>query len=67
MERGRWLDPRDADMALATWAEEFLSLARRLSPLPRRRTAATSTGTFLEWPDVVELAEAHGERYRAFI
>ena len=33
MDRGHWLDPRGADMALATWAEEFLSLARRLSPL----------------------------------
>lgn len=22
---------------------------------------------FLDWPDAVELAEAHGERYRAFI
>jgi hypothetical protein len=33
MERGRWLDPRGAEMALATWAEEFLSLARRISPL----------------------------------
>lgn len=33
MDRGRWLDPAGADMALATRAEEFLSLARRLSPL----------------------------------
>jgi integrase len=32
IERGAWLDPRDADMALAVWAEEFLALARRLSP-----------------------------------
>jgi hypothetical protein len=31
-ERGNWLDPRDADIALASWAETFLSLARRLSP-----------------------------------
>jgi integrase len=32
MERGDWLDPRGAQVSLATWAEEFLSLARRLSP-----------------------------------
>ena len=32
MERGDWLDPRGAQVPLATWAEEFLSLARRLSP-----------------------------------
>jgi site-specific recombinase XerC len=30
--RGGWIDPRKADMPLAHWAEEFLSLARRLSP-----------------------------------
>jgi integrase len=32
IERGRWIDPAGADVALASWAEEFLSLARRLSP-----------------------------------
>ena len=32
IERGRWIDPAGADVALATWATEFLSLARRLSP-----------------------------------
>ena len=32
IERGRWIDPAGADLALASWAEEFLSLARRLSP-----------------------------------
>ncbi len=32
VERGDWLDPRSAQVPLATWAEEFLSLARRLSP-----------------------------------
>jgi hypothetical protein len=32
MERGDWLDPRSAQVPLAVWAEEFLSLARRLSP-----------------------------------
>lgn len=141
MERGRWLDPRGADMALATWAEEFLSLARRLSPLTQEayrrdldkyvlpRFGAYRIGRLpadeienwlndevaaglapssvhrhyrtlrrmlqvavekerilanpcelvqpprvphremvvLDWPDAVELAEAHGERYRAFI
>jgi site-specific recombinase XerC len=32
VERGRWIDPRGANAALASWAEEFLALARRLSP-----------------------------------
>jgi integrase len=32
IERGRWLDPRAAEVPLAEWAEEFLALARRLSP-----------------------------------
>lgn len=32
MERGRWIDPAGADQPLAQWAEEFLALARRLSP-----------------------------------
>ncbi len=32
VERGDWLDPRSAQVPLALWAEEFLSLARRLSP-----------------------------------
>ena len=30
--RGSWIDPRGADMAVATWAEEFLRLSRRLAP-----------------------------------
>jgi hypothetical protein len=30
--RGSWVDPRGADLPLAAWAEEFMSLARRLSP-----------------------------------
>jgi site-specific recombinase XerC len=30
--RGSWIDPRKADMPLAHWADEFLALARRLSP-----------------------------------
>ena len=32
IERGDWLDPRNAQVPLAARAEEFLSLARRLSP-----------------------------------
>jgi len=32
MVRGLWVDPRDAEMPLAQWAEEFLRLCRRLSP-----------------------------------
>ena len=31
VDRGSWLDPSGAQMPLAKWAEEFLSLARRLS------------------------------------
>lgn len=31
-DRGAWLDPRSADIPLATWAETFLNLCRRLSP-----------------------------------
>jgi hypothetical protein len=30
--RGRWIDPRSAELPVATWAEEFLRLCRRLSP-----------------------------------
>lgn len=30
--RGSWIDPRGAEMPLATWSEEFLQLCRRLSP-----------------------------------
>jgi hypothetical protein len=36
VERGRWIDPRGADMPLAEWAQEFLKLARRLSPLTQQ-------------------------------
>jgi integrase len=32
IERGHWIDPRGADTPLASWAGEFLALARRLSP-----------------------------------
>jgi integrase len=31
-DRGLWVDPRDAQMPLAQWAQTFLSLCRRLSP-----------------------------------
>jgi integrase len=30
--RGSWIDPRNAETPLALWADEFLALARRLSP-----------------------------------
>ena len=30
--RGNWIDPKHATIPLAHWADEFLSLARRLSP-----------------------------------
>ena len=33
IDRGQWLDPRGADIPLAEWAADFLSLCRRLSPL----------------------------------
>jgi integrase len=32
LERGAWVDPHGADLPLAVWAEDFLALARRLSP-----------------------------------
>ncbi len=35
MVRGAWIDPGGADVALGQWAEEFLALARRLSPSTR--------------------------------
>jgi hypothetical protein len=31
-DRGAWLNPRDAEMAVGDWAAEFLLLCRRLSP-----------------------------------
>ncbi len=139
--RGSWIDPRGADTPLSAWAEEFLKLARRLSPttvqtyrrdldryvLPRfgayrigrlpadeienwlndevaagiapssvhrhyrilRRVLQVAVEkqrllanpcdrvepprvpkremTFLTWEQVVELAEAHSERFRAMI
>ena len=139
--RGQWVDPRNADTPLAVWAEEFLSLCRRLSPttqetyrcdldkygLPRfgayrlgqvpadeienwlndeiaagippssahrhyrtlRRMLQVAVQkqkiltnpcervdpprvpkremTFLDWDQVIRLAEAHNERYRALI
>jgi hypothetical protein len=30
--RGSWIDPRHGEQRLASWSEEFLALARRLSP-----------------------------------
>jgi len=35
--RGSWIDPRHAEVPLAQWSQEFLALARRLSP-PRPST-----------------------------
>jgi integrase len=32
VDRGRWIDPRSADMSLEDWAKEFMSLSRRLAP-----------------------------------
>ena len=32
IERGNWLNPQDAETTVKEWSEEFLSLARRLSP-----------------------------------
>lgn len=31
VDRGRWIDPTNAEMALEDWAKEFLSLSRRLA------------------------------------
>lgn len=36
--RGAWLDPTDADIPLAVWAETFLGLCRRLSPRTDRKS-----------------------------
>ena len=30
--RGAWIDPREADISVAAWSAQFLSLCRRLSP-----------------------------------
>ena len=35
MDRGRWLDPKGAELTVAEWSEEFLRLSRRLSPTIR--------------------------------
>ncbi len=32
MDRGHWLDSKGAELTVAEWSEEFLQLARRLSP-----------------------------------
>jgi hypothetical protein len=32
IERGRWIDPEGAEAPVSVWADEFLALARRLSP-----------------------------------
>ena len=34
--RGAWIDPREADLPVAVWAEQFLALCRRLSPAPQQ-------------------------------
>ncbi len=45
IDRGRWRDPRGAEMPLGTWAEEF-SPSPAASPRRHRRpTAATWTST----------------------
>src|SRR5258706_13805965 len=46
--RGQWVDPRNADTPVAVWAEEFLSLCRRLSP--------TTQETFRRYVDKYVLA-----------
>lgn len=46
VERGRWLDPRGAELSVQEWSEQFLSLARRLSPTTQqtyRRNLALSS------------------------
>jgi hypothetical protein len=45
VERGRWIDPRGAEAPLADWAEEFLSLCRRLAPTTREIDRRASTRT----------------------
>ena len=41
MERGDWLDPRGAQVPLATWAEESCPSPGACRPPPRRPTGAT--------------------------
>lgn len=45
--RGRWVDPRDGDVALAEWAEDFLSLCRRLAPTTQETYARDLHGHVL--------------------
>ncbi|HEX2062906.1 MAG TPA: site-specific integrase, partial [Acidimicrobiales bacterium] len=37
--RGSWIDPRDAEMPVAVWADEFMRLGRRLSPTTQQTYA----------------------------
>jgi integrase len=46
IERGRWVDPAGADTTLSAWADEFLLLARRLSPLSQE-TYARDIGRYI--------------------
>ncbi len=41
IERGRWIDPTGADLALGVWAEEFLSLPAGCRRRPRTPTGGT--------------------------
>jgi len=43
--RGQWVDPRDADMPLAVWSEEFSCSAVGCRRRPRTPTGAISTST----------------------
>ncbi len=46
MDRGHWLDPKGAELTVAEWSEEFLQLARRLSPTTQATyPAGTSSAT----------------------
>ena len=50
IERGDWLNPLDAQVPLALWAEEFLSLARRLSPTTQETYRRDLTKYICPWP-----------------
>ena len=58
--RGNWIDPRGADMAVATWADEFMRLSRRLSPTTQDTYRRDLRDAPLEH-EPADVANAHSE------
>jgi integrase len=46
ISRGAWVDPRDAEMSLADWADKFLALTRRHAP-KTQETYARDLGRYV--------------------